>query len=165
MARGKQSSAGLGVGLAAGIVAMNLIWTTTVLSEELPASIPPAAVQSTDGTAAPASQAPLQPPANAPAVSPLDGLKIYAQSWRRGGLGSKALMTFTLRNTNDYAVKDIEIVCTFMRRDGSFLTDRKRVIGEAVKMKSRRTFSRVHVGFVNVNAAKAKCAPVAASRT
>src|SRR5438445_3728623 len=32
---------------------------------------------------------------------PLDGLKIISQSWRRGGLGSKALVTFTLRNAND----------------------------------------------------------------
>jgi hypothetical protein len=28
-------------------------------------------------------------------------------------------VTFTLRNANDYAVKDIEIACTFARRDGS----------------------------------------------
>jgi hypothetical protein len=31
-------------------------------------------------------------------------------------------------------------------------------------MKSRKTFTRVHVGFVNVNADKAKCALVAANR-
>src|SRR5580704_15698919 len=29
-------------------------------------------------------------------AAPVDGLKISSQSWRRGGLGSKALMTFTL---------------------------------------------------------------------
>ena len=102
--------------------------------------------------------------AEAPAGSPLDGLKISSQSWRRGGLGSKALITFTLRNGNDYAVKDIEIACAFARRDGSHLTDRKRLLGEAVEMKSRKTFTRVHVGFVNVNADKAKCALVAANR-
>src|SRR4030095_98332 len=94
------------------------------------------------------------------ATSPLDGLRISSQSWRRGGLGSKALVTFTLRNANDYAVKDIEIACAFARRDGSHLTDRKRLLGEAVEMKSRKTFTRVHVGFVNVNADKAKCALV-----
>ena len=32
-------------------------------------------------------------------------------------------MTFTLRNGNDYAVKDIEIACAFARRDGSHLTE------------------------------------------
>jgi len=94
----------------------------------------------------------------------IDGLKISSQSWRRGGLGSKALVTFTLRNANDYAVKDIEIACAYARRDGSHLTDRKRVIPDTVNMKSRKTYAGVLVGFVNVNANKAKCSPVAASR-
>jgi hypothetical protein len=97
-------------------------------------------------------------------TSPLDGLKISSQSWRRGGLGSKALVTFTLRNANEYAVKDIEIACSFTRRDGRHLTDRKRLISDTVEMKSRKTFAKMHVGFVNVNADKAKCALVTASR-
>ena len=108
---------------------------------------------------------PVEAPAEAAAeIPPVDGLKISSQSWRRGGLGSKALVTFTLRNGNDYAVKDIEISCAFNRRDGSHLTDRKRVIHDTVNMKSRKTFARMHVGFVNVNANKAKCSLVTASR-
>ena len=99
-----------------------------------------------------------------PAKSPLDGLKIISQSWRRGGLGSKALVTFTLRNANDYAVKDIEIACKFARRDGSHLTDRRRIIPDTVNMKSRKRYAGMLVGFVNVNANKAKCSVVTASR-
>ena len=97
-------------------------------------------------------------------TSPLDGLKIVSQSWRRGGLGSKELVTFTLRNANDYAVKDIEIACTFARRDGSHLTDRRRIIPDTVNMKSRKRYAGMLVGFVNVNASKAKCAVATASR-
>ena len=97
-------------------------------------------------------------------TAPLDGLKISSQFWRRGGLGSNALFTFTLRNRNDYAVRDIEISCSFSRRDGSHLTDRTRTIHDVVSMKSRKTFARMHIGFVNVNADRAKCALVAASR-
>jgi hypothetical protein len=94
-----------------------------------------------------------------------NGLKISSQSWRRGGLGSKALITFTLRNDNAYAVKDIEIGCAFSRRDGSHLTDRRRVIPNAVvETKSRKTFARMLIGFVNIDANTAKCAPVAANR-
>jgi hypothetical protein len=108
---------------------------------------------------APAGQAaPAEPPA-------VNGLKILSQSWRRGGLGSKALVTFTLRNENGYAVKDIEIVCAFSREDGSHLTDRKRVIPDAVlNTRSRKTFAQMHIGYVNVYANKAKCVPVAANR-
>ncbi|MGF6309969.1 hypothetical protein ABIB82_007321 [Bradyrhizobium sp. i1.8.4] len=95
---------------------------------------------------------------------PVDKLRIASQSWRRGGLGSKVLVTMTLRNANDFAVKDIEIACAFIRSDGSPLTERKRLIPDTIAMKSRKTYSRMLIGFVNVNADKAKCSVVTASR-
>jgi hypothetical protein len=110
-----------------------------------------------NAAAPPAEAGPLEP-------APVDGLRISSQYWRRGGLGSNALVTLTLRNGNDYAVRDIEISCAFSRSDGSHLTDRTRTIHDTVSMKSRRTFARMHVGFVNINASRAKCALVAASR-
>ena len=97
--------------------------------------------------------------------SPVDRLKIASQSWRRGGLGSKALVTMTLRNDNSYAVRNIDISCAFLRPDGSRLTERSRLITDAINTKSRKTFARLHVGFVNVKAAKAKCSLVAASHS
>jgi hypothetical protein len=102
--------------------------------------------------------------AQIPAMAELGRMRISSQTWRRGGLGSKALVTFTLRNDNDYAVKDVEIVCAFARRDGSHLTDRTRVLADPVSMKSRKTFARIPVGFVNVIADQAKCSVVAARR-
>jgi hypothetical protein len=122
----------------------------------------PAPATDANPAAAPGDIAP--PETVAPATSPLDGLKIISQSWRRGGLGSKALVTFTLSNANDYAVRDIEIACTFARRDGSHLTDRRRIIPDTVNMKSRKRYAGMLVGFVNVNANKAKCSLVTASR-
>jgi hypothetical protein len=114
-----------------------------------------------------ANEAPLDiaSPETELAKSPIDGLRISSQSWRRGGLGSKALVTFTLRNSNDYAVKDIEIACAFKRGDGSHVTDRRRVIHDTVNMKSRKRYAGMLVGFINVNANKAKCSLVTASRT
>ena len=109
-------------------------------------------------TVSPASEA------QAPAMAELGRLRISSQTWRRGGLGSKALVTFTLRNDNDYAVKDVEIICAFARRDGSHLTERSRVLADPVSMKSRKTYARIAVGFVNVNADQAKCSLVAARR-
>lgn len=102
--------------------------------------------------------------AQSPTAAELGRLRISSQTWRRGGLGSKALVTFTLRNDNDYAVRDVEIVCAFARRDGSHLTDRSRVLADPVGMKSRKTFARIAVGVVNVNADQAKCSLVAARR-
>jgi hypothetical protein len=119
--------------------------------------------QDTTPAAAPTSIE-ANPPATSAEAPPVNGLKISSQSWRRGGLGSKALITFTLRNDNDYAVKDIEIACVFSRKDGTHLTDRKRILPDTVNMKSRKTFARLHIGFVNIYANKAKCTPIAASR-
>jgi len=130
---------------------------TVGLSAQSPAS--------TEAARPAAAQVAAVEPTAAPEPRAVNGLKISSQSWRRGGLGSKALVTLTLRNDNGYAVKDIEIACSFSRRDGSHLTDRKRVIPDAVvDMKSRKTFARVHIGFVNIYANKAKCEPVAANR-
>lgn len=96
--------------------------------------------------------------------APIDGLKISRQFWRRGGLGSKALVTLTLQNVNHYPVKDIEIACAFARADGTHLTDRRRLISDTINMKSRKTYAGMLVGFVNINANKAKCSLVTASR-
>jgi hypothetical protein len=142
----------------AGVLATGIQAT---LSDPAPSAV------SRDANPAAAAAAPIDiaPPETVePAKSPLDGLKIISQSWRRGGLGSKALVTFTLRNANDYAVRDIEIACAFKRRDGSHLTDRRRIIPDTVNMKSRKRYAGMLVGFVNVNANKAKCSVVTASR-
>ena len=127
---------------------------------------PSTPAQTASPTVAPVSVVATAPEEATVAVeaAPVEGLKISSQSWRRGGLGSKALVTLTLRNGNDYPVKDIAITCAFARRDGTHLTDRSRVIHDTVSTRSRRTFARMHVGFVNINADKAKCALVAASR-
>jgi hypothetical protein len=147
----------------------------TRVTQEVSRKDDTAGVQATLSDPAPAAVSPEANPAAGPppdiappatveaAKSPLDGLKIISQSWRRGGLGSKALVTFTLRNANDYAVKDIEIACTFARRDGSHLTDRRRIIPDTVNMKSRKRYAGMLVGFVNVNANKARCSVVTAS--
>jgi hypothetical protein len=118
----------------------------------------------------PVTASPTPDDASLPPDTPLQqaavsgGLKISSQRWQRGGLGSNALVSFTLRNANDYSVKDIEISCAFSRRDGSHLTERTRIVHDTVKMKGRRSFAHWHIGFVNVNADRAKCTPVSATR-
>jgi hypothetical protein len=126
------------------------------------ASIEPSPLSGTD-PALTASQA-SAPAAGPPQAAAVSGLRISSQSWRRGGLGSKALVTFTLRNDNDYAVGDIGLLCAFTRADGSPVTERRQTIRDTVKMKSRKTFARMHVGFINVNASRAKCSLLSASR-
>jgi hypothetical protein len=150
--------------------------TAIVLTaQNAPNEIEPARAAATETPSAAGAALPSEPvtvgmaPATTPVEplaekSPLDGLRIARQSWRRGGLGSKALVTLTLRNRNDFAVKDIEIACAFARRDGSHLTERKRLLADPIAQKGRKTYSRMLVGFVNVHANKAKCSVITASR-
>lgn len=56
------------------------------------------------------------------------------------------------------------MACSLARRDGSHVTDRRRVIPDTVNMKSRKRYAGMLVGFVNVNASQARCAVVTASR-
>ncbi|MBR1132586.1 hypothetical protein [Bradyrhizobium iriomotense] len=122
------------------------------------AVVEPAAPSDAAAAVSPTAEVP------ASAAAELDHLRISSQTWRRGGLGSRALVTFTLRNDNDYAVRDVEIICAFVRRDGTPLTARSRVLPDTVSMKSRKTFARIPIGYVNVNADQAKCSLVAARR-
>jgi hypothetical protein len=111
--------------------------------------------------AAPA--APIPNPAASAVVEPLGHLRLTRQSLKRGGLGSKALLTFTIRNDNDFAVKDPEILCSFRSKDG-YATQRRRTINDTVNAKSRKAFPPTLIGFVNIKASKAKCSLLTASR-
>jgi hypothetical protein len=104
-----------------------------------------------------------RPPARAAhAVASVDGLAVVRQALRRGGLGSKALMTLTIRNSNDYPVKHLQLLCAFSSRDGKYVTKRRHVIDGVVKPNSRRTFRHLMVGFVSINANRAKCSLLSA---
>jgi hypothetical protein len=117
-----------------------------------------------NSSAQPATAPTMQQQGVEPAAEPLGHLRISRQSFRRGGLGSKALVTFTLRNDNDYAIKDPEILCSFRSKDGHYSTERRRTINDMVNAKSRKAFPPTLIGFVNIKASKAKCSLLAASR-
>lgn len=102
--------------------------------------------------------------ADTPETVDLDRVSLLRQSFRRGGMGSRALMTFTVRNANAYDIKDLELLCAFRSRDGRYTTERRKLVAETVAMKSRKAFPMTLVGHVNVRAAKAKCSLVTASR-
>jgi hypothetical protein len=153
--------------LAAGFAGWLFFFNLSESDAQIPAQT--AVPVSQDGAQVPpdaAAPAVQQPAAAGPeaGAEPLGHLRISRQSFKRGGLGSKALVTFTLRNDNDYAVKDPEILCTFRSRDGRYFTERRRTINDTVNMKSRKTFPGTLIGFVNIKASRAKCSVLTASR-
>ena len=150
------------------LAAAGLLLFLSLVREPRPAVRLAAAVSATPASTVGLAKEPIFDPATSEAIvpqqpAPVDRLKIASQSWRRGGLGANALVTMTLRNDNSYPVRNIDVSCAFQRPDGSYLTSRSRTITDVISMKSRKTFARLHVGFVNVNAARAKCSLVAAN--
>lgn len=99
-----------------------------------------------------------------PEAVDLGRVRLSRQSFRRGGMGSRALMTFTIRNANAYDIKDVELLCAFRSRDGRYTTERRKRVTETVAMKSRKAFPMTLVGHVNVRAERAKCSLLTASR-
>jgi hypothetical protein len=106
-------------------------------------------------------------PANSidrPETADLNRVSLSRQSFRRGGMGSQALMTFTVRNRNDYDIKDLELLCAFKSRDGRYTTERRKLLAETVGTKSRRAFPMTLIGHINIRASKARCSLLTASR-
>jgi hypothetical protein len=147
-------------GCAAGFMFFALDKSDAETPTPLTVAVPQDAPQTPDATEA------SQPPrAAAPDTAiPPDHLRILRQSFTRGGLGSKALVTFTLRNDNNYPIKDPEILCAFRSRDGHYTTERRRTLNDTVDARGRKAFPGTLVGFVNIKAQQARCSVMAASR-
>jgi hypothetical protein len=85
-------------------------------------------------------------------------------TWKIGGFGSIGIVTVTIENGNDFAVKDIGIRCTFDGKSGTQLSAASHTIFDTIKAKSRQTFREVNIGFINSQSARAGCSVETARR-
>jgi hypothetical protein len=85
--------------------------------------------------------------------------------WERGGLGdSIAMANITIRNKNEYAVKDIGLVCSFSGKSGTEFARRSKVIYDIIPAKKQRTFRDLTIGFWHEQTASAWCSVESAAR-
>jgi hypothetical protein len=140
---------GLPVVLVAGICAWLFVPTLaeTDAAVSINTALLDASPEADDTPVSPNLKAPMIPPS----VAEIGRVTLTRQS-------------FTVRNANAYPVKDLEIACAFRSKDGSYATERRRLIAETVGKQSRKAFPPTLVGFVNIRAETAKCALVTASR-
>lgn len=96
--------------------------------------------------------------------NPVDRVTLPAMNWKIGGFGSVGLVSVTVENGNDYAIKDIGINCTFSGKSGTELSSPSRVIFDTVKAKSKRIFKEFNIGLINHQSARARCEVISASR-
>ena len=65
--------------------------------------------------------------------------------------------TFTISNSSDYDVKDIEIRCTHAAPSGTEIDRNTRTLYDIVQARSTRTFPKVNMGFIHSQASRSGC--------
>lgn len=89
--------------------------------------------------------------------NPATKMSIKSLSWAKSGFGTVALVTLTIENMNDFAVKDVAISCDFKANSGTKLNTAESTIYETIKAKSSRTFKEFNVGFIHSQASRGGC--------
>jgi hypothetical protein len=65
--------------------------------------------------------------------------------------------TFTIKNDNDFAVKDLGIQCDHAGKSGTVMDHNERTIYDVVGAKSTKKFRDVNMGFIQGQAIKSGC--------
>jgi hypothetical protein len=96
--------------------------------------------------------------------NPATKMSVENMTWSIGGFGTVAVVTVTINNSNDFPVKDVGIECRFSGKSGTALSTATHTIFDTVKLKSKRTFKEVNVGFINSQSARGGCSVETAKR-
>ncbi len=98
------------------------------------------------------------PPAYTPPPErPEAKVSIKKWNWTKGGFDTIMKGTFTIRNDNDYAVKDIRIGCELSANSGTTIDSVDETIYDSIPANNSRTFRAVSMGFVRSQTSRAGC--------
>jgi hypothetical protein len=89
--------------------------------------------------------------------NPADRLTIKSMNWSLAGFKNVGLVSVTIENSNDFAVKDVGIRCNFSGKSGTQLSTNDHVIFDTIPAKTKKAFKEVNVGFINNQSASAIC--------
>jgi hypothetical protein len=90
-----------------------------------------------------------QPPgvgAEAPLIAAQRNVALLDFAWRKGGFETVMIATFTIKNDNDFAIKDMYVGCVLSARSGTTLGAASTTIYDTVPAHSRRTFREINLG-------------------
>jgi hypothetical protein len=97
------------------------------------------------------------PPAQSREEIAGQNVELTSFDWKKGGFDSVMLADFTIRNRNDFPVKDITITCVSSGNSGTEIDRQRKTIFDVVKAKKRRTFHGVNMGFIRSEATRSRC--------
>lgn len=103
---------------------------------------------------------PKAPPA--PPPPPHHKVLIEKQSWEKGGFGSVAIASLSLKNLNDYPVKDISLRCEYSGESGTVLNTHLETVFRVIPPKKTIRVRDMNIGFINSQAARGGCSVIAA---
>jgi hypothetical protein len=87
----------------------------------------------------------------------LQNVEIVDWRWSKQGFGNVMIATFTFRNKNDFAVKDVEVTCRHYANSGTLIDRNVRTIFEVVTAKKSKTVRDFNMGFIHNQANKSSC--------
>jgi hypothetical protein len=105
------------------------------------------------GPGASSSSSPAAPDAREVALSKLR----LSFDWKLGGFDNVILATFTVKNGNDFDVKDLRVRCEAFGKSGTRIDRNTRTVFDVVKAKGTKKLPEMNLGFVNSQAAKLAC--------
>lgn len=95
---------------------------------------------------------------------PGDRLTMPSFSWKLGGFKNVGIVSVTIANGNNFAVKDVGIACEFSGKSGTVLTTAAGRIYDTLRAKGKQTFKEVNMGLIDNQSARASCRVVTARR-
>jgi hypothetical protein len=94
----------------------------------------------------------------APAVGPKTNQVTMTQvRWTRGGFDTVMMLDFTIRNDNDFAVKDISFKCTHYGPSGTRIDSNSRTLYERIPAHSSISRQQFNMGFFHSQTSSSSC--------
>jgi len=104
-----------------------------------------------------------QSPAYSPAPPPSQedaarqNVQLVKYDWYKGGFDTVMFADLTIKNNNDFDIKDITVTCTGAGNSGTTIDTNSKTIYEIIKSHKRRTFRKVSMGFIHSQATRSRC--------
>ena len=86
-----------------------------------------------------------------------DRLEFKLVNWQKGGFDNVMLLTFTVKNCNPYAIKDMLGGCDLFAPSGTRVSTVVRVVHEKVDPGKTRRFNTVNMGLIDSESSNANC--------
>jgi hypothetical protein len=91
------------------------------------------------------------------AADPGDNVKISIEKWRKPGSNNAGTADITVKNDNDFAVKDIRVKCDYMSKTGGRKIETDQRLALTVKAKTTKLFKKTKFPFIDQETAEGSC--------